>query len=192
MFELGIGQVVISRFKANGDAEVGIFLVDVFCQGVKNAGVLRLSEWQYEPEVEDIYRDDPKEAIDPSSARRLVEGAVAYAASFSFAPHTRYRKTCCVFGGIPAKDSTASFTFGKDGKPFFIQGPRDSVQRCKHILNTLLARCGEGNFDYRLYLTESEMREIKIAKFKPKQNVPIPPSAFPELYERQPTERKRL
>ena len=37
LFELGIGTVVIIRYKSGGRVEAGVFLLDVFCLGVKKA-----------------------------------------------------------------------------------------------------------------------------------------------------------
>ena len=36
LFELGLGHVVLNRFRG-ATAELGVFLVDVYCQGVKDA-----------------------------------------------------------------------------------------------------------------------------------------------------------
>jgi hypothetical protein len=36
-------------------------------------------------------------------------------------------------------------TFGREGKPFYVAGPRDNVQR---ILRQLEKTAGPGNFDY--------------------------------------------
>lgn len=44
LFDKGIGYVVVARFKLVGEAEIGVFLVDVFCLGVKNAFFTRVSE----------------------------------------------------------------------------------------------------------------------------------------------------
>lgn len=33
IFEIGIGQVVVCRYKSGGRAETGSFLVDVYCLG---------------------------------------------------------------------------------------------------------------------------------------------------------------
>jgi hypothetical protein len=38
--------------------------------------------------------------------------------------------------------------FGKDDKPFYIQGPSDSPARVERILRALEVRCGEGGYHY--------------------------------------------
>jgi hypothetical protein len=47
-----------------------------------------------------------------------------------------------------------SFTFGKDGKPFYISGPRDTPERSRAIVDRLMERCGPGRFDYLVVLPE--------------------------------------
>jgi hypothetical protein len=44
LFQLGIGTVVIVRYKSGGRVEAGVFLLDVFCLGVKNAFFNQLHE----------------------------------------------------------------------------------------------------------------------------------------------------
>jgi hypothetical protein len=38
--------------------------------------------------------------------------------------------------------------FGKNDKPFYIQGPSDSPARVARILSALEARCGKGGYHY--------------------------------------------
>src|SRR5205823_995245 len=83
-------------------------------------------------------------------ARKLVEDAVAYAAKLSFAPHPDYKAACRVLGGLDAGGCETVFTFGQDGKPFYIQGPHDSPAFAQRVMNSLASRCGEGNYHYIL------------------------------------------
>lgn len=148
LFEDGMGYVCVSRFKSGGRVETGVFLVDTFCLGVKDALFEHfVSIEEYKEFLEELFAEEP-EAMTPAAARRLVEQAVAYAASLGIAPAADYKKGCRVFGGIRAEDSDEEFTFGKDGKPFFMSGPNDSPARCEKILSLLEAHCGAGNYDY--------------------------------------------
>ncbi len=49
LFKNGFGQVVVARFKLGGEAEVGVFLVDLYCRGIKDAYYVRVSEREYAP-----------------------------------------------------------------------------------------------------------------------------------------------
>ncbi|MCZ6671898.1 MAG: hypothetical protein O7C75_03060, partial [Verrucomicrobia bacterium] len=95
-----------------------------------------------------------KISLKPASARNLVEGAVAYAKQFGFAPHRDYQKGKRVFGGISVDDFDQTFEYGQDGKPFFIQGPYETPQRVDQIIASLTRNCGEDNFHYLLEISE--------------------------------------
>jgi hypothetical protein len=150
LFQLGIGYVVVSRFRTDGSVEAGCFLLDVFCLGAKDAFFARLNSI---PEYEENFLTRifaPKESVPltAGAGRKLVEGAVSYASNLGFAPCADYKQACCVFGGISTLDCDEEFAFGSDGKPCFFQGPSDSPARCRHILRVLDARCGRGNYSY--------------------------------------------
>ena len=148
LFEDGIGYVCVSRFKSGGRVEAGVFLLDVFCLGVKDAVFEHfVSVEEYKDFLDDLFSEGSEE-MTPAAARKLVEQAVAYATSLGIAPAGDYKKGCRVFGGIHAEDWPGEFTFGKDGKPFFISGPNDSPARCQKILSLLEAHCGPGNYDF--------------------------------------------
>lgn len=149
LFELGMGYVILSRFRSEGRVESGVFLLDTYCLGAKDAMFVQLDIADYENDLlERFASQSPLESIEPSCARKLVEDAVRYAAGLGFQPHPDYRKGCRVFGGTDPGACTRQFVFGYHGKPHYVQGPHDSPQRVARILATLKARCGEGNFTY--------------------------------------------
>jgi hypothetical protein len=151
LFDTGMGYVVVSRFKSDGQVESGVFLLDVFCLGVKNAFFTRLSQSEYESRlVQRAFAKDGSQPLTPACARKLVHDAVAYAQNLGFAPHPDYKKACRVFGGISAAECSEVFTFGKAGRPCFVQGPDDSELFARKAMTLLTIRCGEGNFDYIL------------------------------------------
>jgi hypothetical protein len=176
LFELGLGHVVVTRFRGDGEAELGVFLVDVNCLGVKDAYFARVTQFEYDRELLDrILPADNRKPLDPPSARKLVEDAVAYAGRLGLAPHPDHKKACRVFGGIDPAASTANFTFGREGKPFYVQGKYDSFERCLQILRQLRARCGEDNFDFLAVGGERETETLAREGFKIRQKVPVPP-----------------
>jgi hypothetical protein len=143
-WETGMGQVLVSRQLSNGNVAFAVFLIDVYCLGVKNVMADIVSRTKYDldlyAKLADRYTLLP---ISPESARKLVEGAVEYARDLGFAPHTDYHAAKMIFGDISVEASAEEYRFGKDGKPFFISGPHDSPSRCDEILRRLRSRCGE-------------------------------------------------
>ena len=150
LFDSGGGYLVVSRFKADGRVEAGFFLLDVFCLGVKEAGFHRfnsIADYQ-EGLLDRLFHYEEPVRMTPASARKLAEDAVSYARRLGFSPGIDYKKASRVFGGITTADCDEEFVFGKDGKPFYIQGPSDSSTRAERILRALEARCGEGGYHY--------------------------------------------
>lgn len=166
LFKVGIGNVVVARFRGSGEVEVGVFLVDVYCLGVKDAFYVRVDRTEYESLLDSAIKAEDRERFDPPSARKLVEGAVAYAENLGLPPHPDYKKAGRVFGGINAAESTASFIYGKNGKPLYIQGPRDSLQFCRRVVNQLRRRCGDGGFNFILSLTDEGIAELERSGFR--------------------------
>jgi hypothetical protein len=148
LFEAGMGYVAVFREKSNGDVEAGVFLVDVFCLGVKDGFFTQSSAAERGALLERIFRDEAREPISAACARKLVDDAIAYAGGLGLAPHPDYKKAARVLGGIDPRECETTFTFGKDGKPLYVQGPHDSPAFVAHVMTTLHRRCGEGNYHY--------------------------------------------
>ena len=149
---MGCGYVVICRFKADGRCEAGYFLLDVFCLGVKDGGFESFSDFSDFEEnlLNPIFRDGEPVRMTPAAGRKLIEDAVAYARDLGFAPGADYKKASRVLGGITTTECGEEFVFGKDGQPFYIQGPSESPAHSEWILQTLDRRCGDGGYDYLL------------------------------------------
>jgi hypothetical protein len=155
LFEAGIGHVVVSRFKSEGRVESGVFLLDVYCLGVKDAFFTILHVSEHEERLLDRVFRDGRQALSPACARKLVQDAISYARTLGFEPHSDFKQAARVFGGIAADECQTPFTFGKDGKPLYIQGPHDSPVKAERIMKLLHAKCGEGNYHYLAVLGEA-------------------------------------
>jgi hypothetical protein len=150
LFELGMGYVVVSRFKTPSEAETGAFLIDAQCLGVKDALLERLRAAEHQRLLDSLFSIGGRTRLTPACARKLVEDAVAYANQLGFPPHEDFRRACRVLGGIDPNQCDTSFVFGKDGKPLFVQGPADSPEMVRRVMRTLSNRCGADGFDYIL------------------------------------------
>ena len=149
IFQTGIGQVVICRYKSGGRVETGSFLVDVHCLGVKDAFFRVYQEGDFHEDCLARYFPDGLPAPKPAAwGRKLVEEAARYAASLGFSPHSDYKKGAKVFGGVDAAECDEEFVFGKGGKPCYVQGPYDGGAKAERILATLRAKLGDDGFHY--------------------------------------------
>jgi hypothetical protein len=156
LFVRGIGNILVSRWLPNGDLVTSAFLLDVHCLGVKNAFFKVCSTADYRTLVSGVSRHGPLQAIDPACARKLVEGAEAYARDLGFGPHPDYFPSAVIFGDIDKSECATAYEFGKDGQPFYVAGPYDTPAKSKRIVETLTRRCGAGNFHYMVMLGEPE------------------------------------
>jgi hypothetical protein len=158
LFEQGIGWVIIARFKAAGQrVEAGVFLVDVFCLGVKLAFYESCDRQDYLQRIRGHDESDfSMAAVEPCCARKLLEQATQYAQGLGFAPHPDYRKAARVFGGLHVEHCGEHFTFGREGKPFYCRGPRETEEQARRIIGQLEKRCGSGNYHYLTGLGNAE------------------------------------
>ncbi|HEX4947274.1 MAG TPA: hypothetical protein VFZ34_11445 [Blastocatellia bacterium] len=148
MFAGGMGTVVVSRRAPNGDIVMGTFLLDTFCLGVKSAFGRTLLPHEYDMMIGEMRQNEMMQAVEPACARKMVEGALAYAASLGFKPDPDYYTAKEIFGDIDSSGCTDEFKFGKDGKPFYVAGPLDSPLKQRQIIATLEKKVGVGNFDF--------------------------------------------
>jgi hypothetical protein len=136
--ENGLACVLIIRQQGGEKYLVGTFMVDVFCLGIKNSLFeMGLPEYELNAYVENYYEKIglPYKEYDPNYAQNVVWGAFEYAEELGFAP-TKYSDfdiTQYILDPIDEVDFI-EIEFGQDGKPLFIAGPHDNVQKIRNIL----------------------------------------------------------
>lgn len=142
----GLVSVLVVREQRRGRVSVYGYLVDVFCLGVKDVVGPRVMDPHALPtfvrSYYEAYEAEPL-AVPLELAQQLVFGAVEYARTLGFDPAPDFTPAAVAHLGTWAGPSR--ITFGRHGKPLFIQGPRDNVPR---VLKTLERSIGRGNFDY--------------------------------------------
>ncbi len=142
----GMGEVVVGQQKASGAGgimTVGVFLVDAFCLGVKDAFMTRMPAANWESFLDRVFREG-REPLAPACAKKLIEDAIAYARSFGLEPHPDYKRASHVLSGIDSTECRTTFTFGQEGKPLYIQGPHDSPEFVKRVMDALRKHTGQG------------------------------------------------
>jgi hypothetical protein len=141
----GLVSVLVARDEGRGRVSACGYLSDVWCLGVKDILGPRLMVVRALPaftrQFFSAYRDPPLEA--PAElARQLVFGAVEFARGLGFEPAPGFEKAAAHLGPWACP---SAISFGRDGKPFFIQGPRDNAAR---IMNTLHRSAGRDNYHF--------------------------------------------
>ncbi|MBW7893852.1 MAG: UPF0149 family protein [Opitutaceae bacterium] len=147
--EHGLAHLLVARFRDDGSADYAMFLVDLLCLGVKDVfSEFDLTADDVRATVIERLPEELREAIHPACAKKMIEGAVAYAQSFGFAPHRDFRKARKILSGLDASACPTEFTYGEDGKPCYVRGSDDDDDRVDRILGRLEARCGADGFHY--------------------------------------------
>jgi hypothetical protein len=139
----GIGQLLITRRLPDGRLAIANFLVDVFCLGVKNAYWNIISEWEFDKLKRKLEGMGPLHTVTPEQFAKLVYGAVDFAQAVGIVPHPEYRHAKLLLTGIDPSRCTDVFTYGRDGKPFFVNGPHDTPEKIKIIMHKIKLAGGE-------------------------------------------------
>ena len=136
----GLVAVLIARESRRGGVSVCGYLVDTYCLGVKDAlGPRAMSRSElrwFRGEFFAGFHGEPVAApID--LARELVWGGVAYARGLGFKPHPDFRRAAA---HLEPLEGPSAISFGRYGKPFYMQGPFDDRER---IMRTLRRHVGD-------------------------------------------------
>jgi len=142
LFRDGIGSLAIARQESENGLVFAVFLVDVFCLGVKNAFWRAGTPGEFNKLVDQMEETQALRSIDPACLVKIVHGAVAYAESFGFVPHPDYRHAGKLLEGIDPATCKQKFAFGRDGKPFYFRGPNESLAQAQAISERIAAAGG--------------------------------------------------
>src|SRR6266508_4213650 len=142
---LGLVSVLVTRQERYGRVRLCGWLVDVYCLGVKDVVGPRVMNERRAAEFSRSYfaaYQAPPLQAPVELARHLVFGAVAYARSLGFEPAPGFQATA---GQLGPWTGPSAIGFGRNGKPFFVQGPHDNAAA---ILTTLERSVGRDNFHF--------------------------------------------
>jgi hypothetical protein len=144
--ESGLVGVLAARDTGSKVVVCG-FLVDAFCLGVKDTNGPKTMDQRKLPDfIRVFFSAWPNQATVPAPlelARHIVLGSVDYARGLGFEPHPDFAKGAALLGEWEMGSSDV--TFGRDGKPFYMNGPRDDTYG---NIAKLRRAVGDGNFDY--------------------------------------------
>lgn len=145
--EEGLAHILLSRQQPDGEFVFGVYLVDIFCLGLKNTFCnANFSLSKYEELKAQIFRDTKFVICPLPLAHQIIYGAIEYASKLGFKPQRDFETSKHI---LEEKKTGLcegpELEFGKDGKPFFIAGPDDDVE---FIIKKLKAKLGAGNFAF--------------------------------------------
>jgi len=150
-----ITALLARRRRHRHNVTVCVYLVDVYCLGVKNAmGPDNMDDQALRRLTDHVFSgySAPPVTAPIELVRDLVLGAAEYAHGLGFAPHPDFEKARSHLGPWTGP---SAITFGCDGKPTYVSGPYDDPS---HVLRTLHRAVGRKGFNYTVALDGDGLR----------------------------------
>lgn len=142
----GMKHIIVARKRRNDTILVGVYLIDLYCLGLKDTFFTELeNDDEFNEKFISIsYSELKYEDIEPNMAFNLIYGAIEYAEDLGFKPHKDFAVTEYILDDVETVDYI-DIEFGFEGKPFFIAGENDKAGL---ILAQLDKAVGSGNYHY--------------------------------------------
>ncbi len=143
----GLVEVLIARKQPDDNICFGVYLIDVYCLGLKNTFAnADFSRSRYLSEIRNkVFRAGKPVECSIELAQQMIYQSIEYAEQFGFEPQKDFMLSQYLLTPRGELEEPYDLTFGKDGKPFFIAGPHDNVAR---IMKQLEKTAGTGNYHY--------------------------------------------
>jgi hypothetical protein len=148
--QLGLAQVLVSRKHITGNVTGAIFIVDLYCCGVKDAMCFfnREREFLRERTLDFAEQGIIMQPCEYTLAHNIIYGAVEFADEFGIKPHEDYTLAKMVLEEDDERVELMEIEFGDKGKPKLVAHMMDD--RTRYYLQQLQKNAGEGNFQFVL------------------------------------------
>jgi hypothetical protein len=124
------------------------------CLGVKSAfGRIFNTRREYRQLRDGMTARQSMIKADLNLVAKIIREAIAYAKELGFKPDPDYRDAMPVLGDADPDACDVPIPLGKDGKPFFIAGPYDNVDR---IIAKLTRKLGTDGFHFLVPISGDE------------------------------------
>ena len=143
--KLGQARITMSRKMPNNHLVFGVYLVDLFCLGLKDTLCnVDIHQLEYESEFKaQQYFDKSAEECDLNLAYSIIYDCIHYAKKLGFSPQKDFEVSQYLLEPEEDIELRCDIQFGCEGKPLYIRGPYDDTER---IIRTLEKSVGDGNF----------------------------------------------
>ena len=128
LWKSGMGSLFIARWSPQRQLVAGVFLLDTYYLGVKDAFWKIYTPSQFEGIMQKAASNGngSMQKVDPAYFVKLINEMVQWSKTMTgSSPHADFRHTSKLLAGIDASSCPATFDFGMNGKPLFIAGPHD-------------------------------------------------------------------
>ncbi len=143
--EFGLGHIVVTRLHKGGRKTIGVYLVDKYCLGVKDAFYrLRMDDVDYEDFIQTMSREYHLKKISYNEAHNLIYGAIEFADEAGIAPCKDFALAKYILEEDTEAIPLIEYEYGKDGKHLLVVGSQKEAAR---YLPALRANLGS-DFNY--------------------------------------------
>lgn len=141
----GLGHIVVTRLHKGGRKTIGVYLVDTFCLGVKDAYFrTRMEEADYEDMLSKMKRAYNLKEISYEEVHNLIYGAVEFASEAGVDPCPEFSLAKYVLEEDTEAVPLIEYEFGKDGKHLLIAYDKAEADKYLPILKANLG----SDYDY--------------------------------------------
>lgn len=146
----GLAQILVSRKHSNGNHSFCIYLVDLFCLGVKDTfWRFNESDFEFDSFLEKFSNHGPVEKISYELAHNIIFAGLEYAEDLGIKAHKDFLRTTQYF----LEEDTDAIALidiecGQNGMPVYVKGPNDDDARVNQIIGILEKSVGPDGFRF--------------------------------------------
>ena len=147
--DCGECNIFVARQHTNGNYTVGVYLVDTFCVGIKDADYrFNIDDDEY-TELKERFPGN-FESVTYNEAHNIIFGALEYAEDLGFKPHKDFGVAQYILEEDTDDIPLIEYEFGDNGKPHLIVNSRFEANRYLPILQKAVGD------DYMLLVREED------------------------------------
>lgn len=151
--ESGFASIVVSRNHINGNFTFAVYLVDLYCLGVKDTFYDFNVNTEFTELLNKLEGQQEMEEIEYALAHNIIYGGVEYAEDLGFKPHKDFAVSQYLLEEDDDRVELIDIQFGMNGKPAILLGKE---KHPANVIATLERTVGKGNF---ITIDESDFPE---------------------------------
>ena len=151
--ESGMATIIISRIHTSGYVTFGVYLVDLFCLGVKDTVYqFNIPGFEFDQYINEFSDHEKLISCDYVLAHNIIYGSIEFADEFEFLPHKDFTNvTKYILEEDDENVDLMDIEFGKNGKPFVVA---EIGNEPVNVISQLEKTAGPGNFEV-IYIDEN-------------------------------------
>ena len=141
--EKGLVSILLSRNHSNGNFTFGLYLLDLYCLGVKETFYVFNQYAEFNDMVKTLKDEEGIVEVEYPLVHNIIYGAIEYAGDLGFQPNKDFDVTQYLLEEDDERIELMDIEFGLNGKPAIFIGKE---KHPANIIATLERSVGKGNF----------------------------------------------